>query len=280
MLCIYMSLYISSINSGSNGNCYYIGNEQEAVLVDAGISCRETEKRMKRLGLSMNSVKAIFVSHEHSDHISGITVLSKKYKLPVYITDNTYRNSGLQLENYLLKSFTAYQTVQVGGFTIIPFPKHHDAADPHSFLVHYDDIKIGVFTDIGAPCDHVIKHFSQCHAAFLEANYDEELLEQGKYPYYLKRRIRGGKGHLSNTQALEIFKSCKPAFMSHLLLSHLSKDNNCPNLVENLFRHHAGDTEIIIASRFKETAVYRVGNVSKHNLYSAATSAYFQTSLF
>ncbi|WP_423148259.1 MBL fold metallo-hydrolase [Rubrolithibacter danxiaensis] len=275
-----MSLYISSINSGSNGNCYYIGNEQEAVLVDAGISCRETEKRMKRLGLSMNSVKAIFVSHEHSDHISGITVLSKKYKLPVYITDNTYRNSGLQLENYLLKSFTAYQTVQVGGFTIIPFPKHHDAADPHSFLVHYDDIKIGVFTDIGAPCDHVIKHFSQCHAAFLEANYDEELLEQGKYPYYLKRRIRGGKGHLSNTQALEIFKSCKPAFMSHLLLSHLSKDNNCPNLVENLFRHHAGDTEIIIASRFKETAVYRVGNVSKHNLYSAATSAYFQTSLF
>src|ERR1700756_3856332 len=97
-----MSLHITSLNSGSNGNCYYVGNSNEAVLVDVGISCREVEKRMKRLGLSMQKVKAIFVSHEHSDHINGIAVLSRKYKLPVYITPATLHNSGLQLEHHLV----------------------------------------------------------------------------------------------------------------------------------------------------------------------------------
>src|ERR1700709_624617 len=98
LLCIYMSLFITSLNSGSNGNCYYIGNEQEAILVDAGISCRETEKRMLRLGLSMNKVKAIFISHEHSDHINGVTVLAKKYQLPVYITQPTLIGGKLNIE--------------------------------------------------------------------------------------------------------------------------------------------------------------------------------------
>src|ERR1700709_1437393 len=103
LLCIYMSLFITSLNSGSNGNCYYVGNEREAVLVDAGISCRETEKRMKRLCLSMQKVKAVFISHEHSDHISGLTVLSKKYNLPVYITPATLQSSKLSLQHDLVK---------------------------------------------------------------------------------------------------------------------------------------------------------------------------------
>src|SRR5450432_3881331 len=109
-----MSLFIASLNSGSNGNCYYIGNEHEAVLVDVGISCRETEKRMLRLGLSMNKVKAIFVSHEHSDHISGIPVLAKKYQLPVYITPATQQNGGLYLDDHLVVRFIAFQTVTIG----------------------------------------------------------------------------------------------------------------------------------------------------------------------
>ncbi|HEX4375166.1 MAG TPA: MBL fold metallo-hydrolase, partial [Puia sp.] len=180
-----MSLFIASLNSGSNGNCYYIGNEREAVLVDAGISCRETERRMKRLGLSMQKVKAIFISHEHSDHINGVAVLSKKYSLPVYITPGTLNNCSLILDEQRILSFTAYQAVQIGGLIISAFPKFHDAAHPHSFMIECDGIKVGVLTDIGAACQHVIKHFSQCHAAFLEANYDEELLEKGRYPYHL-----------------------------------------------------------------------------------------------
>ncbi|WP_143305592.1 MBL fold metallo-hydrolase [Chitinophaga vietnamensis] len=261
-----MSLYITSLNSGSNGNCYYIGNETEAVLIDAGISCRETERRMRRLGLSMQRVKAIFVSHEHIDHIKGIPVLARKHQLPVYITESTRIHGRLDLQESLARPFTAYEPVQVGALAITAFPKFHDAVEPHSFMISADDVNIGVFTDIGAPCEHLVRHFKQCHAAFLETNYDETMLEKGRYPYYLKNRIRGGQGHLSNTQALELFKAHRPAFMSHLFLSHLSQDNNNPELVLELFRRDAAHTEIIVASRHVETAVYRIGN----NVYPSA----------
>jgi phosphoribosyl 1,2-cyclic phosphodiesterase len=253
-----MSLFIASLNSGSNGNCYYVGNNREAILIDAGISCRETEIRMKRLGLNMQQVKAIFVSHEHSDHINGIPTLAKKYNLPVYVTDATRHHGGLPLNHQQAISFKAYEPVQIGELSIKAFPKFHDAAEPHSFTVTGAATTIGIFTDIGAPCEHVTLHFQKCHAAFLEANYDEDMLDKGRYPHYLKNRIRSGHGHLSNKQALELFIQYRPTFMSHLLLSHLSQDNNSPTLVQELFKKHAGNTEIVIASRHAETAVYQI----------------------
>ncbi|MBW8682718.1 MBL fold metallo-hydrolase [Chitinophaga rhizophila] len=256
-----MSLQITSLNSGSNGNCYYIGNATDAVLIDAGISCRETERRMKRLGLKMDIVKAIFISHEHSDHIRGLEVLSKKYCLPVYITPKTMLHGRLALNELYVKVFDAMTPVAIGGLTIHAFSKAHDAIEPHSFMICHNDIRIGVFTDIGIPCSNLISHFQQCHAAFLEANYDEQMLEQGRYPYFLKKRIRGGRGHLSNAQALEVFKKHKPAFMTHLLLSHLSRDNNKPELVLDLFRPHAGRTQVVVASRDVETAIYHISAV-------------------
>jgi phosphoribosyl 1,2-cyclic phosphodiesterase len=258
-LCSTMQLFITSLNSGSNGNCYYVGNEQEAVLIDAGISCRETERRMLRLGLSMNTVKAIFISHEHTDHIRGVAQLAKKYQLPVFITPSTLNNSKIPQRDFPVKPLRGYEPVWIGELCVTAFPKQHDASDPHSFLVTYKGINIGVLTDIGAPCEHVINHFSQCHAAFLEANYDDELLEKGSYPYYLKRRVRGDKGHLSNQQALDLFKNHKPSFMSHVLLSHLSKDNNSPDLLRDLFTPHMENTQLIVASRYEETPVYRIG---------------------
>jgi len=253
-----MSLFIASLNSGSNGNCYYVGNDREAILVDAGISCRETERRMSRLGLSMQTVKAIFVSHEHTDHISGIPVLAKKYGLPVYITDSTLYHGGLSIQKEQVFGFKAYEPVHIGNLAIQAFPKKHDAAEPHSFIVSGNKVNIGVFTDIGSPCENVLLHFQKCHAAFLEANYDEDMLEKGSYPRHLKNRIRGGHGHLSNKQALEVFTRYRPSFMSHLLLSHLSQDNNSPQLVQQLFNAHAGQTQIIVASRHVESAVYQV----------------------
>ncbi|WP_199140779.1 MBL fold metallo-hydrolase [Pedobacter sp. ASV12] len=253
-----MALFISSLNTGSNGNCFYIGNDQEAVLVDAGLSCKETESRLQRLNLSMEKVKAIFISHEHSDHIRGLPVLAKKYKLPVYITQRTLISGRQQLPSELVTSFGIYAPITFGSLAVTAFPKKHDAAEPHSFVVSCNGVTVGVFTDIGDHCEHVIHHFKQCHAAFLEANYDDELLDKGRYPYFLKNRIRGGNGHLSNQKALDLFLNYRPAFMSHLLLSHLSKDNNCPQLVQELFQQHANGTEIVVASRFEETPVYYI----------------------
>ena len=255
-----MALQIASLNSGSNGNCYYIGNEQEAVLVDAGISCRETEKRMRKLGLSLSIVKAIFISHEHGDHIRGLEVLSKRYQLPVYITSATLQHGGLSLEPHLVRAFRGYEPVTVGDISVTPFPKTHDASDPHSFVISSssDNTHIGVFTDIGYACEQVIRYFGQCHAAFLEANYDERMLEEGRYPFHLKRRIRGGQGHLSNRQALELFVAHRPGFMSHLLLAHLSQDNNRPELVQELFEQHAEAVHIAVASRHVESEVYMI----------------------
>lgn len=251
-----MSLFIASLNSGSNGNCYYIGNNAEAVLVDVGISCRETEKRMLRLGLSMQKVKAIFISHEHGDHIRGLEVISKKLKIPVYITSATLKSGGLQIDESLLYSFKKYEGIKIGGLTVTAFPKIHDAADPCSFIVEGNETKIGVFTDIGYCCEHVINNFKQCHAVFLESNYDTEMLMGGNYPYYLKKRISGGEGHLSNDQALELFTKHKSESLSHLLLSHLSKENNSPQLVQQLFSEHAGNTHIEVASRDYESKLY------------------------
>lgn len=253
-----MALFITSLNTGSNGNCFYVGNADEAILVDVGLTCKETEIRMQRLGLSMDKVKAIFITHEHSDHIKGLPVIAKKYQLPVYITPATLYKCKQLLQQHLVASFYAYQPIMVGNLQITAFPKKHDAAEPHSFIVHCNGVTVGIFTDIGSHCEHVINNFKHCNAAFLEANYDDQMLENGRYPYFLKNRIRGGNGHLSNQQALDLFLLHKPPYMSHLFLSHLSKDNNCPDLVKDLFTAHAGETEIIVASRLQETEVYHI----------------------
>ena len=252
-----MSLSIASLNSGSNGNCYYIGNGQEAVLVDAGISCRETEKRMAKLGLPMQQVKAVFISHEHGDHISGLTVLAKKYKLPVYISALTLRSSGLDLREELVRHFSA-QTISIGALRITAFDKQHDAADPYSFMIEGSGVKVGVITDIGKACKQVVHYFSQCHAVFLESNYDEQMLEQGPYPLRLQNRIRGGKGHLSNEEALQLFLGHRAPHLSHLILSHLSQSNNTPELVLDLFRPFADQLTIAVASRHEPGPVYHI----------------------
>ena len=253
-----MALAIASLNSGSNANCYYVGNQQDAVLIDAGLSCRETEKRMKQLELSMERVRAIFISHEHSDHVTGLAGLSRKYKLPVYITPETRKHCTLPLEEERVQSFTHNKAVQLGSLSVLPFRKHHDGVDPHSFTVSCKGIHVGVITDIGFACKQVIKQFSRCHAVFLESNYCPDMLEKGSYPWHLKKRISGDDGHLSNHQALELFQHYRPGHLRLLILSHLSKNNNDPKLVEELFRPHAGTTEIVVASRYAASPVFMV----------------------
>ena len=254
-----MPLFVASLNSGSNGNCYYIGNGSEAVLIDAGLSCRETERRMKRLDLKMEQVKAVFISHEHGDHIKGVEGIAAKHKLPIYITAATLQHGRLRIPPEQIMSFKAHEPVGIGSLSVLAFPKWHDAIDPHSFVVSGEGVNIGVFTDIGEPCQHVADNFKKCHAAFLEANYDVEMLENGRYPIHLKRRITGQYGHLSNHQALELFLANKPAHMTHLYLSHLSRDNNSAEIALRMFAEKAGSTKVSVASRDEPTGVYLVG---------------------
>ncbi|WP_134087693.1 MBL fold metallo-hydrolase [Olivibacter sp. XZL3] len=258
-----MSLFVTSINSGSNGNCYYIGNGDEAVLIDAGISCREIERRMARLDLPVQTIKAIFISHEHSDHIKGLCRLSLKYRIPVYINRQTLAATRFSIPTEQLHLFHSSDPIQIGSFQVTPFAKYHDAVDPYSFVVEGGGVRIGVFTDLGQVCERVQYHFSRCHAVFLEANYDEEMLESGRYPYFLKNRIRGGHGHLSNREALALFLNHRTEQLSHLFLSHLSKDNNCPELVATLFSAHADGVNVSVASRYEESPIYEIKQWSR-----------------
>ena len=238
---------------------------------------------MKRSGLSIDRVRAVFISHEHSDHISGLRVLAKKYQLPVYVTAETGKYLNLGRDPYSIHFLRPFEHVQIGGISVTPFPKAHDASDPHSFLVASATIKVGVFTDIGVVCDQLIHHFKQCHAVFLESNYDEEMLEKGNYPWHLKNRIRGGKGHLSNRQAYELVLAHRPPFMSHLLLSHLSKNNNCPDLVRKLFSQFEAQMEVVVASRYNETAVYNISENSLTGIHIDRTTSHpgqYQLTLF
>lgn len=251
-----MPLYLCSLNSGSNANCYYIGNDNEAILVDTGLSVRETERRMKLRELEMEKVKAIFISHEHSDHITGMSGLSRKYRIPVYITAGTFNGANMPLDEGLRHSFRNEKAVQIGGLRILPFKKSHDAADPHSFMITGNGINVGVITDIGYACKRVLNYFGQCHASFLESNYCEDMLLNGSYPWPLKKRIHGDEGHLSNKQALELFQHYRSPELELLILSHLSKNNNTPEIVEQLFSPYAASTRIIVASRYEAGEVF------------------------
>ncbi len=253
-----MTIQLCSLNSGSNANCYYIGNSHEAVLIDAGLSCRETERRMKLSGLLMENVKALFISHEHIDHITGMAGIAKKYRLPVYVTNDTLLNSKMPVDPSLVRPFKHAKPVTIGHFTITPFNKSHDAADPHSFIVSAYGINTGIITDIGYACKRVIKYFGQCHVAFLESNYCDDMLTNGSYPWHLKKRISSDEGHLSNAQALELFLHYRSADLRLLILSHLSKNNNKPTLVEEMFTPHAGATQIFVASRYEASPVFTI----------------------
>lgn len=254
-----MALEIASINSGSNGNCYYVGNETDAVLIDVGISCKEVERRMLLKGLDIGRLRAIFISHEHTDHIKGLARLSNKYKIPVFITEKTARR-GPHMISHLAQPFFPEIEVAIGDMCITGFAKKHDADDPHSFIVSYKGITVGIITDIGIACDQVVRYFKQCHAVFLESNYDEGMLMNGSYPVYLKKRISGGLGHLSNHQALELFRNHRAPFMTHLILSHLSKENNTPELAAAMFANvDMGNVHLTVASRYEVSEVYVIG---------------------
>jgi phosphoribosyl 1,2-cyclic phosphodiesterase len=247
-------LTICSIASGSNGNCYYIGNNDDAILIDAGISTRQTLARMQVQNLDPSRIKAVFISHEHADHVYGARVMGKKLRVPVFLTSQTYMAMHAHHRPMAPRFFKPGVEVQIGSFRIHPFLKRHDAAEPCSFRIEYKGIHTGVLTDIGSACENVINNISQCHVLFLETNYDEKMLWNGNYPWPLKKRIASDMGHLSNDQAFDLIEKNTGSHLQTLFLSHLSAENNTPEKAISRFevlrnrmnihmtsRHQAGD---------------------------------------
>jgi phosphoribosyl 1,2-cyclic phosphodiesterase len=251
-------LTICAIASGSNGNCYYIGNSTEAILVDSGISARQTIARMELKNLDPGIIRAIFISHEHTDHTRGARVLSKKLHIPVFLTAQTYTAMFDGLKPQSPRFFKPGEEITVGAFKIFPFLKQHDAAEPCSFRISYRGLHTGVFTDIGSPCENVIRQFSQCHVAFLETNYDEKMLWNGNYPWPLKKRIASEYGHLSNDQAYDLLIKNSGDQLKTVFLSHLSAENNSPDTAYNRFSEVCEKFQIILTSRYEAGEVIRM----------------------
>lgn len=240
---------LCALASGSNGNCYYVGNEMDALLVDAGISAKQILIRLNEAGLDASKIRGIFVSHEHSDHIRGVSVLSKRLGIPAWFSQGTFDSLSEPDRPERTNIFIPGKAVKSSSFTIHPFLKNHDAVEPCSFRIEHDDWHIGVFTDIGEACTQLINHLRKCHALFLETNYDEKMLWEGSYPYILKRRVASSHGHLSNDQAFELIRDYAGPELVHVFLSHLSGENNRPEIAEARFQTLTDRFNVQLTSR-------------------------------
>lgn len=220
-----------SIASGSSGNCTYAGTDKTAILVDAGISARQIEKSLGTIDRAVSEISGILVTHEHSDHIKGLGVLSRRYGIPIYGTKGTLTaiaNCGSlgRIDSELFHEIHVDQDFQIGDITVHPFEIPHDAAAPSAYRLSHEKTAVAVVTDLGVFSDYIVENMKGLDAVLLEANHDIRMLQAGPYPYYLKQRILGTHGHLSNENAGRLLCRILHDNLKQVFLGHLSKENN------------------------------------------------------
>ncbi len=230
-----------SLSSGSKGNCFFVGNRQSGILIDAGISARSIKNHLAAAGIDLAQIAALFVTHAHADHIKGVAQLTKRYKTPVYTTEKVHESITSFNRNVLKEEISPAcchhilknEAVAVSDFQVTPFHVSHDAADSVGYTVHYQDKRFTIATDLGSICDDAAMHFCAANYLVIEANYDEKMLREGSYPSHLKRRIRGKYGHLCNTQTAQFLAENYAPHLDFISLCHLSGENNTPALACN-----------------------------------------------
>jgi phosphoribosyl 1,2-cyclic phosphodiesterase len=228
------NLAVCILASGSKGNAIFISSGDTSLLIDAGLSGIEIERRLKLRGFDPKNLDAILVSHEHSDHIQGVGVLSRRYKLPVYINSKTRKAAVSQLGNlYDFKKFECGSMFTLNDLSIHPFSISHDAEDPCGFTVNQNGTKIGIATDLGIATSMVKEHLKGCTLLILEANHDEGMLINGPYPWPVKQRIKSRTGHLSNAASKTLLNELQHDGLKHVMLAHLSETNNTPQKAVN-----------------------------------------------
>ena len=220
------------LGSGSKGNCTYIESGSTRILIDAGFSGKEIERRLAAIGRCAEALTAILVTHEHNDHIAGVGVLSRRYGLPVFINNGTYQAAHRKLGKLtMLHPFTTGEVVAVNELQIHPFSIVHDAADPVGFVIRTSNYCVGYCTDTGQITKLINYHLQSCSTLILEANHDPQMLRNGPYPMALKQRIQSKNGHLANGDAVEFASCLAQGVLQDLVLAHISETNNHPDLV-------------------------------------------------
>ncbi len=252
-----------SIASSSDGNSICVGAGECHILIDAGISCKRIVEGLKYYNHSIDDIKAILITHEHSDHIKGIDVVSRKYNIPIYTTIGTWQgiigaSCTKTIDESLFHEVRYDETFHIGPFTIDPFKTSHDANQPVDYVITDGDKRVAVVTDLGVYDDYTVEKLQDLNAILLEANYDYHMLQVGPYQTWLKRRVNGDKGHLSNEMSASLLCKIANDKLSHVMLGHISKDNNVPELAHETFRceltlsdtpYTADDFRIICAPR-------------------------------
>ena len=229
--------------SGSKGNAIYVSDGETSVLIDAGLSAIETERRLLSRELDPRDLDAIVVSHEHGDHIKGVGVLSRRYQLPVYINEPTLTAAKAQIGavNETVR-FHPGLDFSIGDLCLHPFSVSHDASDSVGFTVQDDTTKVGIVTDLGIATQLVCHHLKGCRLIILEANHDQRMLEEGPYPWHVKQRIQSRLGHLSNEASRDLLGEISHSGLRHVILAHISETNNEPDralsVVGEALSHH------------------------------------------
>ncbi|GAA4365167.1 MBL fold metallo-hydrolase [Kangiella marina] len=224
-------LKVASLGSGSKGNSTLIATEEATIMVDCGFTLKETLKRLERLNVVPSALDAILITHEHQDHISGVGPLSRKFDIPVWSTRGSLLSGKCgKLSNYsVIEGFNRFI---IGDIDVLPISVPHDAREPCQYLFNADDKKLAVLTDLGSYTPEIIELLKSCDGLLLECNHDEDMLWNGPYPYSLKQRVGGPLGHMSNSQAIKLLQSIIDDNLKLLIASHISEQNNCPDLVQ------------------------------------------------
>ena len=258
-----MQLY--SIASGSSGNCIYLGEEDGGILIDAGISRKGIVTGLERKGLSLDDIKAIFITHEHSDHISGLGPVLRKNPIPVYATADTVsaiweKTNMNNISPELFHSIRPEEEIEAGEMLVRPFSISHDAVDPVCYTVEKQGKRAAVATDMGCFDDTIIRVLGQCDSVLIEANHDINMLQVGPYPYSLKMRILGNKGHLSNTSCADLIKEILHKDLKHLVLGHFPQlaYRTVLDELEKTETWGTLDTRLMVASRDEPTELLKI----------------------
>lgn len=263
---------LCSIASGSSGNCIYIGSDNTHLLVDTGISKKRIEDGLNELQVKGEEINGIFITHEHIDHIQGLGVFCRKYEVPIYATKGTI--AGIQscktigkMPDGLLHEIQTDEIFEIGDLKIKPFMISHDANEPTGFRIEDDKKAIAVATDLGTYDDYIVDNLKGLDAVLLEANHDTHMVEVGPYPYPLKQRVLGSKGHLSNELSGRLLCDILHDKLNCVLLGHLSKDNNFAELAYETVKlevtmsktpYNGNDIPLMVADRDKMSKIFNI----------------------